>query len=109
MEYYQSFLLNCDAPEPWVIGLQDGASPTWEGITDLHDTIMFYVLLIGVGVTWILFSLVINFNDNKAPISHRYYNHGTTIELIWTITPAFVLIAIAFPSFKLLYLLDIYT
>jgi cytochrome c oxidase subunit 2 len=30
----------------------------------------------------------------------------TLIELIWTITPALVLIAIAFPSFKLLYLLD---
>ena len=30
----------------------------------------------------------------------------TLIELIWTITPAFVLIAIVFPSFRLLYLLD---
>jgi cytochrome c oxidase subunit 2 len=39
-------------------------------------------------------------------IVHKYLNHGTVIELIWTITPAIVLIAIAFPSFKLLYLLD---
>ena len=31
---------------------------------------------------------------------------GTLIELIWTITPAFVLIAVAFPSFRLLYLMD---
>ncbi len=30
----------------------------------------------------------------------------STIELIWTITPALILIAIAFPSFKLLYLMD---
>jgi heme/copper-type cytochrome/quinol oxidase subunit 2 len=30
----------------------------------------------------------------------------TLIELIWTITPAFILILIAFPSFKLLYLMD---
>ena len=30
----------------------------------------------------------------------------TLIELIWTITPALILIAIAFPSFKLLYMLD---
>jgi heme/copper-type cytochrome/quinol oxidase subunit 2 len=30
----------------------------------------------------------------------------TLLELIWTITPALVLIAIAFPSFKLLYTLD---
>ncbi|MBP1357796.1 MAG: hypothetical protein JZD40_04830 [Sulfolobus sp.] len=31
----------------------------------------------------------------------------TLIELIWTITPALILIAIAFPSFKLLYLMDL--
>ncbi len=30
----------------------------------------------------------------------------TTIELIWTVTPALILVAIAFPSFKLLYLID---
>ena len=39
-------------------------------------------------------------------ISHKYLNHGTLIELIWTITPAVILILIAFPSFKLLYLMD---
>ena len=31
---------------------------------------------------------------------------ATLIELIWTITPAVILILIAFPSFKLLYLMD---
>jgi LAGLIDADG DNA endonuclease family/Cytochrome C oxidase subunit II, transmembrane domain len=30
----------------------------------------------------------------------------TLLELIWTISPAFILLAIAFPSFRLLYLLD---
>ena len=30
----------------------------------------------------------------------------TLIELIWTITPALILVLIAFPSFKLLYLMD---
>jgi cytochrome c oxidase subunit 2 len=33
-------------------------------------------------------------------------NLPTVLELIWTITPAFILIAIAFPSFRLLYLMD---
>ena len=100
------FKLNCDAPEPWLIGFQDGATPTFEGITELHDTIFFYLILIGIGVTWVILSVVMNFNSTTSPISHRYYNHGVLIELIWTITPALVLIAIAFPSFKLLYLLD---
>ena len=39
-------------------------------------------------------------------IAYKYVSHGTTVELIWTITPAIILILIAFPSFKLLYLMD---
>lgn len=99
--------IHCDAPEPWLIGFQDGASATQEGITELHDAIFFYLILIGTGVAFIIGTVVYHFNSNTAPISHRYYNHGTLIELVWTITPAFVLIAIAFPSFKLLYLMDV--
>jgi cytochrome c oxidase subunit 2 len=96
----------CDAPEPWQIGFQDGASPTFEGITELHDSIFFYLVVIFVAVAWVLGSVVVNFSSDKSPIVYKYANHGTLIELVWTISPAFILIAIAFPSFKLLYLMD---
>nr|QWC53718.1 cytochrome c oxidase subunit [Rhizoctonia solani] len=95
-----------DAPEPWQIGFQDGASPGFEGITELHDSIFFFLVIISVGVFWALGSVMINFNSTSSPIVYKYANHATLIELIWTITPALVLIAIAFPSFKLLYMLD---
>jgi heme/copper-type cytochrome/quinol oxidase subunit 2 len=91
---------------PWGIYFQDSASPQMEGLIELHDNIMFYLVVILFAVGWILFSLVINFIDSKAAISHKYLNHGTTIELIWTVTPAIILILIAFPSFRLLYLMD---
>jgi cytochrome c oxidase subunit 2 len=95
-----------DAPEPWQLSFQDGASPSFEGITELHNQIMFYLVIILFGVSWMLSSILLNFNSNANKIVHKYHNHGTLIELIWTITPAIVLIAIAFPSFKLLYLMD---
>ena len=95
-----------DAPEPWQISFQDGASPTFEGITELHSSIFFYLVIIFVGVGWVIGSVVVNFSANTSPIVYKYANHGTLIELVWTITPAFILIAIAFPSFKLLYLMD---
>lgn len=101
-----SVFVQCDAAEPWQIGFQDGASPTFEGITELHNAIFFYLVLIFIGVMWVLGSVVINYSSTANPISHKYSNHGTLIELVWTITPAFILIAIAFPSFKLLYLMD---
>ena len=67
---------------------------------------MFYLVIILFAVGWILGSSIINFIKGKSKISNKYLNHGTLIELIWTITPALILILIAFPSFKLLYLMD---
>lgn len=100
------FTLLCDAPEPWLMGFQDSASPAHEGITELHDAICFYLVIIAIGVTWALGSVVVNFSAAKQPLSHKYSNHGTLVELVWTVTPALVLVAIAFPSFKLLYVMD---
>ena len=96
----------CDAPEPWQIGFQDAATNVALEISELHNIIFFYLILIAVGTGWILGSVIINYSDSKSPIVYKYCNHGTLIELVWTITPAFILIAIAFPSFKLLYLMD---
>lgn len=95
-----------DAPVAWGIYFQDSATPQMEGLIELHDNIMYYLVLILFVVGWVLFSIIRNFAAAKAPISHKYLNHGTLIELIWTITPAVILILIAFPSFKLLYLMD---
>lgn len=98
--------LRLDAPSSWGIYFQDSATPQMEGLIELHDIIMYYLVIILFGVGWILFSIIYNYVSTRSPISHKYLNHGTLIELIWTITPAIILILIAFPSFKLLYLMD---
>jgi cytochrome c oxidase subunit 1 len=95
-----------DAPRAWGIYFQDCATPQMEALIEFHDHIMFYLVIILFAVGWILISIIWNFVNNKLLISNKYVNHGTLIELIWTITPALILILIAFPSFKLLYLMD---
>lgn len=95
-----------DAPQPWQIGFQDSAAPAFTGIVELHNTIFFYLVIISVAVFWVLGSIIYFYNYNKSPIVHKYLNHATLIEVIWTITPALILISIAFPSFRLLYLMD---
>jgi heme/copper-type cytochrome/quinol oxidase subunit 2 len=54
----------------------------------------------------ILGAIIKNFESYKSPISNKYLNHGTLIPWIWTITSALILVLIAFPSFKLLDLMD---
>ena len=101
---YNNKLEFCDAPRSWGLYFQDSASPQMEGIVELHNITMFYLVIIFFAVTWIVLSLVKKYTNSA--ITYKYLNHGTTIELIWTITPALILILIAFPSFKLLYLMD---
>jgi heme/copper-type cytochrome/quinol oxidase subunit 2 len=97
---------SCDTARPWGFYFQDTASPQMEALIELHNNIMFYLFIILFGVGWIIVSIIKNFVYYNSTISNKYLNHGTLIELIWTITPALILILIAFPSFKLLYLMD---
>ena len=39
-----------DAPYPGQIGFQDPASPGFTGISDLHDNVFFYLIIILLGV-----------------------------------------------------------
>ena len=65
-----------DAPQPWQIGFQDGGSPSFEGIIELHDQVMFYLIVILLGVGWMLSSTIRKFNSYHNQIVHKYLNHG---------------------------------
>jgi len=102
---FNQIILN-DAAEPWQLGFQDSAAPGFTGLVTLHNNVAFYLILITISVFWVLFSIIYYYNSKNNPIAHKYLTHGSIIELIWTITPALILIAIAFPSFRLLYIMD---
>lgn len=95
-----------DAPEHYQIGFQDAASSLGEEISWFHDKLLFYFVLISIVVLWMITQIVLSFRLKKRAITHKYLSHGTVLEIIWTLTPALILITIAFPSFKLLYLMD---
>lgn len=100
------YYIYSDIAYPWQIGFQDSGSPIHEGIVELHNSIFYYLVVIFIFVFVFLVSAGINYSNNSNKFSYKYMNHNTILELIWTITPAFILIAIAFPSFKLLYIMD---
>lgn len=93
-----------DVPTPWAIRFQDGSTPNQEGIHELYDHIMFYLIIILGLVSYLLFVTIKDFKNNV--FSFKYLTHGQTLEIIWTLFPAVVLLLIAFPSFILLYLTD---
>nr|CBL58215.1 cytochrome c oxidase subunit 2 [Micropsectra attenuata] len=82
------------------LGLQDSNSPIMEQLNFFHDHSLLILILVTTLVSYLMMSLF--FND----LNNRFLLHGQTIEVIWTILPAIVLLFIAFPSLRILYLLD---
>nr|ANJ70605.1 cytochrome c oxidase subunit 2 [Ocypus olens] len=78
----------------------DSASPLMEQLLFFHDHTLMILLMITVLVGYIMLTLFFN------QFNYRFLLEGQTIEMFWTILPAIILIFIALPSLKLLYLLD---
>nr|YP_009255402.1 cytochrome c oxidase subunit II [Melanagromyza sojae]ANA56769.1 cytochrome c oxidase subunit II [Melanagromyza sojae] len=82
------------------LGLQNSASPLMEQLIFFHDHALLILIMITVLVGYLMITLFFNNYTN------RFLLHGQTIEMIWTILPAIILLFIALPSLRLLYLLD---
>jgi cytochrome c oxidase subunit 2 len=99
------FTTYCDSGESWQLGVQDPATPLMEGMIFFHNYLIFFLILIAVFVFWMLYQVLINFNETINPISQKF-THSSLLEIIWTILPAVFLVFIAVPSFALLYSMD---
>nr|CBL58226.1 cytochrome c oxidase subunit 2 [Micropsectra lacustris] len=82
------------------LGMQDSNSPIMEQLNFFHDHSLLILILVTTLVGYLMIALFFNHLNN------RFLLHGQTIEVIWTILPAIVLLFIAFPSLRILYLLD---
>nr|YP_009350743.1 cytochrome c oxidase subunit II [Ophiotermes mirandus]AQP27682.1 cytochrome c oxidase subunit 2 [Ophiotermes mirandus] len=80
--------------------LQDSASPVMEQLIYFHDHALMIMLMIITTVFYTMISIV----QNKQ--TSRFILEGQMIETVWTIAPAIILVFIAIPSLRLLYLMD---
>jgi cytochrome c oxidase subunit 2 len=89
-------------PTPWQLGLQDAASPVMEEIASFHNYVLWIVTAITIFVLALLVIIIVRFNARANPTPSRT-THNTPLEIIWTIVPVVILVAIAIPSFRLLF------
>nr|YP_010478231.1 cytochrome c oxidase subunit II [Nesophrosyne sp. 281 GMB-2012]UVI59675.1 cytochrome c oxidase subunit II [Nesophrosyne sp. 281 GMB-2012] len=83
-----------------MISFQDPATPIMEQLIIFHDHTMMILIMVTTGVLYMISSLLTN------KLINRNMLESQMIELIWTIMPAVMLITIALPSLKILYLLE---
>ena len=98
-------LAYCDSAVPWQLGFQDPATPIMEGIVTLHHEDNGYHYLYWMFRSIFNGTLCSTFKKDVHPKADRVV-HGTALEIVWTITPALILLVIAVPSFALLYSVD---
>ncbi len=90
-------------PSPGQIGMQGAVSPVAQEIHDFHDLVNYIIIAIAVFVAVLLAVALIRFNEKANPTPSRT-THNTMLEVAWTVIPIVILVVIAIPSFKLLYL-----
>jgi len=78
-----------------------------EGLIDLHQDIMLFLIYIIVFVFYLLVMAVYFFRESRSSDRNTSaVTHHSLLEVIWTIIPTIILVFIAVPSFALLYSMD---
>lgn len=85
---------------PFQTGLQDATSPIIEELLHFHDHTLIIVFLISTLVLYIISSIL------TTKLTHTNTIDAQEVETIWTILPAVILILIALPSLRILYMID---
>ena len=89
-------------PSPKQINFQEPVTPVAHDIVWLHDYVNIIIFVITAFVLGLMLFVMWRFSEKRNPVPSRT-THNTTVEILWTVLPVFVLVAIAIPSFKLLY------
>lgn len=85
---------------PLQYGLQDATSPIIEELIHFHDHTLIIVFLISFLVLYVIFAIL------STKLTHTSTINAQEVETIWTVLPAVILILIALPSLRILYIID---
>jgi len=90
-------------PTEWQWTLQESGSTVMDNIHWFHNVLLVIITVITLFVLALLIAVMVKFNARTNPTPSRT-THNTLIEVAWTLIPVLILVSIAVPSFRLLFL-----
>ena len=91
---------------PWQLGFQAPATPVMEQLVWLHDHFLLYIIVaISLFVLGVMLVIALRFNRKANPVASKN-THNTKLEIIWTVIPILILVAIAIPSLRAHYFIE---
>jgi cytochrome c oxidase subunit 2 len=89
-------------PTPRAIDLQPPATSIMQDIRGFHGFLLPIIVAISVFVLALLLWVMIRYNRRSNP-TPRKFTHNMLVEVIWTVLPVLILVAIAWRSFPLIF------
>ena len=89
-------------PSPWQMGFQQSAAPSMDDIVWFHNFVLWIIVIITAFVLLLLVVVMVKFNARANPTPSRT-THNTLLEVAWTVIPVVILVVIAIPSFRILF------
>ena len=87
------------AADPYQLNLPEPQSIIAQQIYDMHTMLLWICLVIFVGVFGVMFYSVLKHRKSLGYPAANFH-HSTTVEIIWTIIPFFILVGMAYPATK---------
>jgi cytochrome c oxidase subunit 2 len=85
----------------WDFNMTQGITGISRETYHLHMLIFWICVVIGIGVYGVLFYSLFAFRKSKGAIPAKFH-HNTKAEIVWTVIPFVILIAMAIPSTRVL-------
>ncbi len=92
-------------PEPWQLNMTRGVTESSEQVYRLHMIILWICVAIGVVVFGAMGYAMFAFRRSKGAVAAKW-SHNTTAEIIWTVVPVLILVAMAWPATQVLFDMD---
>lgn len=91
--------------KPWQLGFMEPATPVMEKLYSMHDFLLVLITAISAFVLFALIYICVRYNRRANPVPSKTA-HNTKLEIIWTVVPILILVAIAIPSLRIHYFME---
>lgn len=84
------------------VDLQPPATQMMQDVHEFHTFILWIIVAISALVLALLLWVIVRYNRRVNPTPHKF-THNIAVEVLWTVVPVLILVAIAWKSFPLLF------
>jgi cytochrome c oxidase subunit 2 len=98
-------LQSSPAMAAWTLNLREGVTELSREIYDLHMLILWICVAIAVAVFGVMIYSIATFRKSKGAVAANF-DHNTRAEVIWTVIPVVILVAMAVPAARTLVKID---